>query len=246
MDKRNTTVSILCKLILLLLVMLIFSGAIFWINHMDRGGTSKWEEYLYKEEHFIDGVEAGNHAYLLISTQEGSEYGDYLIVLEQEKKGFHRIYKNDFQELRPWKIDLADVDGDGVMEIITVVTKTTRFDKEMKNRLFLFNFENNALVKKWTGSQIGGKWNQVYIGDLVSIPGEEIILVEETEQSLEKLVVYYWFDFGFLKLAESKEYQDIKEITICGDNQINMIYGADNQMECDLTLKDGKIIEVLR
>ncbi len=244
MKKRNTIVFGLWKLLLLLIVILCICGAIFKSGHMDRKGTSKWEEYLHKGETLIDGVEEGDLAYLIISTNGRTDYGNYFVILESEGKKYNRKYENNFQDLSPWKIDLADVDGDDVMEIITVVNKTTHYDKQIKNRLFLFNYENNALVKKWTGSQIGGNWNQVYIGDLVSIPGEEIILVEETEQKLEKLGVYYWFDFGFLKLAESEEYQNIKEITICGENLIRMIYGTENQIECYLTLKGGKIVEL--
>ena len=242
--KRNTNVSGLWKIILLSIVILSICGAIYKLSNMDRKGTSKWEGYLHKGETLIDVVEEGDLAYLLISTNGRTDYGNYLVIMESEETKYKRRYENNFQGLRPWKITVADVDGDGVMEIITVVNKTTHYDKEIKNRLFLFNYENNTLVKKWTGSQIGGNWNQVYIGDLVSIPGEEIILVEETEQKLEKLGVYYWFDFGFLKLAESEEYQNIKEIVICGDNLIRMIYGTENQVECDLTLKDGKIVEL--
>ncbi|MFT4145202.1 MAG: hypothetical protein QM644_12165 [Mobilitalea sp.] len=244
MIKRNIIVSNLWKSLLFCVVILIICGAIYKLNHMDRRGTSKWEEYLHKGETLIDGVEEGDLSYLIISTNGRTDYGNYLVILESEGAKYNRKYENNFHDLRPWKIDVADVDGDGIIEIITVVKKAAHYDKEIRNRLFLFNYENNVLVKKWTGSQIGGNWKQVYIGDLVSIPGEEIILVEQTEQKLEKLGVYYWFDFGFLKLAESKEYQNIKEITICGGNQIRMMYGTENQIECDLTLKDGKIVEL--
>ena len=244
--KRNTNVSGLWKIILLSIVILSICGAIYKLSHMDRKGTSKWEEYLHKGETLIDGAEEGELAYLLISTNGRTDYGNYLVIMESEGTKYKRRYENNFQDLRPWKIILADIDGDEIMEIITVVNKTTHYDKELKNRLFIFNYEKNALVKKWTGSQIGGAWNQVYIGDLVSIPGEEIILVEETEQKLEKLGVYYWFDFGFLKLAESKEYQDIQKVTICGENTIRMVYGLENELECDLTLKAGKVVEVPR
>ncbi len=246
MIKRNIIVPGLWKLLLLSIVILSIFGAIFKLSHMDRKGTSKWEEYLHKRETLIDGAEEGDLAYLLISTNGRTDYGNYLVIMESDGTKYNRKYENNFQDLRPWKITLADVDGDEIMEIITIVNKTTHYDKEIKNRLFIFNYENNALVKKWTGSQIGGAWNQIYIGDLVSIPGEEIILVEETEQKQEKLGVYYWFDFGFLKLAESEEYQEIQKVTIWGENKIRMVYGLKNEMECDMTIKDGKVVEVPR
>lgn len=203
------------------------------------------EAALQQKENIIDYVIEGTRAYAFISKEGRSDYGDFFVVFEQgADKGWTRVYENDFTGLRPWKIRLADIDGDGVEEIVTAVCKVTHFDPEEKNRLFVFNYEDNKLIKKWTGSEIAGRgnWNDFIVGDLLPIPGSEVIFIEQSENGEEHLGVYYWFNFGFQLLAKSGDYKDIQSITITGENLMQITYEGKHTAE--LTVKDGKIIAV--
>ena len=144
-----------------------------------------WKEFgisLGGKETVIDGVTDHTMAYMITSKEGRSDYGDTLVLFQKESdRKWRRIYDNDFTGLKPWKIVLSDIDGEGEKEIITAVRKTTRFDKKLKNRLFAFNFTEGKLVKKWTGSEVGGDWKEFITGDLVSTKGNELIFISKTK-----------------------------------------------------------------
>ena len=192
----------------------------------DMAGTRKrLEKALVEGEELIAYAVEKDTAYAFVSTTGDKKYGDRFLVLNrQEKEEWERFYENNFVGLKPWKLSLSDIDGDGEQELLTAVLKTTHYDKEEKNRLFIFNYRNGKLIKKWTGSDIAGRWENFITGELVNTKGEEIIFITEAENGQEKLLVYHWFDFGFLMLAQSEHYNDIVDAEIAGENQIRIIY----------------------
>ena len=196
---------------------------------------------LLPKEVLIDWSQNADDVYALVHSEGLQEYGDTLLVLREKDGIFTRVYENDFRELQPWKIDTADIDGDLEMEILVAVRKTTPYDKELKNRMFIFNYQEDVLVKKWTGSQIAGTWRDFYTEDLVDASGEEIILLEQLGEGLERIKVYYWFDFGFFLLGESGEYPSVKELIVAGENSIKVTLMEGPQI--NLIMKDGKLVE---
>lgn len=215
-------------------------------NSSDHFNIKTLEKTLPMEENIIDYVQDKTIVYSILSRSAGSDYGDLFAVFEMEKDGsWKRVYENDFQGLKPWKIELADLDGDGEKEILTAVRKATRFDQNEKNRLFVFNYKKGKLVKKWTGSDIAGTWEDFISGNLLSIPGEELIFVEKAENQEEKISIYYWFDFGFLRLAESKSYEDIQKLSILKENRIQISYKGEKKEKAELTVKEGEIVEII-
>lgn len=202
------------------------------------------ETVLQKKENVIDAVREDTLAYAILSKEGRTDYGDYLAVFEQiEDNSWNCIYENDFTGLKPWKLQLADIDGDGVTDILTAVQKTTHFDAEEKNRLFIFDFKENKLIKKWTGSQLAGngRWTDFTAGELLPIPGNELIFIEQSETGQEHLSIYYWFDFGFTLLAKSRDYKDIQKLSVIGENRMQITY--DDNKTAVLTVKDGIITE---
>ncbi len=200
----------------------------------------KLRSFLDKNELIVDYAISKNRAYVIVSRQKNSEYGDLLLILEDSGNNeWNRIYENDFTGLKPWKIITADIDGDGQEEILTAVRKTTIYDQNDENRLFVFNYSDNILVKKWTGSKIAGRWRSFYAGELLPIPGQELIFIEKKENGREQLSIYYWFDFGFIMLAKSDEYENITKLSISEENLIEIEY--DEKQTARLTVKEGKI-----
>lgn len=66
--------------------------------------------------------------------------------------------------LNEWKLpypvfqfQTGDVDGDGQVDALVGVIKTTRYHKEMGRRLFIFKQVNRKVRPLWLGSQLGGK-----------------------------------------------------------------------------------------
>jgi len=200
---------------------------------------------LKERETVIDYVQETTAVYAIISHSGRSDYGELLVIFQKNKSGiWERSYENDFKELKPWKIEVADIDGDGISEILTAVYKTTHFDEEERNRMFIFNYIDGILTKKWTGSDIAGNWNDFIVGDLLPMKGDELIFTQETDGKLEKISIYYWFDFGFLLLADSESYSDIQSVNILKENRLELKVSTGEKTRVILTLKDNKIVEV--
>lgn len=199
---------------------------------------------LKEQESLIDYAIKDSTAYTFISSTGRSDYGDSFAVFQEENTGVWKcIYENDFTELKPWKLELADVDGDGMTDILTGVRKTTYYDNTEKNRLFIFDYIDHKLVKKWTGSQIAGIWTDFAAGDLLEAKGDEIIFISQTEKGLERLKLFSWFDFGFLMLAESEEYEDITDLTMNEERHIQMTCHSEGEKKIILMVKDGRIVQ---
>lgn len=201
------------------------------------------EAVLQEEDTVMDFVWKDGTVYALVHRDGEAEDADIFTVFDQEPDGkWRRSYENDFAGIKPWKIGIADIDGNGEEEILIAVKKTAYFDQVEKNRMFIFNYTDGILAKKWTGSQIAGSWRDFYTADLVSASGCELIFIEQTEDGLEKIKVYHWFDFGFFLLAESDTYPYIKNLTIPGYNRIEItVQDGQTEETIVLTAKDGKL-----
>lgn len=209
------------KWIIMILILIVMTGLAVIRLRAGLVRQDKWEAFrpsLMHNEIIIDGVVEDASAFLITGKSGASSYGDTLAVFKKEDgKGWMRIYENDFKGLKPWKLELADIDGDGKQELLTAVHKTALFDKTQKNRLFIFRYDKGKLVKKWTGSEIAGEWSDFMAGDFMPAKGDELIFIQKIGKG-ERVSVYYWFGFGFLLFAESRDYPDILSVSVQDDS----------------------------
>jgi hypothetical protein len=219
MTKKNKLVRAVIIIVPLLLCISICCS-FTKTKQVKEAAWSEFKPVLDPGEIILEAVSDHALTYAITSKAGNRNYGDTLAVFEREEDGnFENIYENDFRKLKPWKIELADIDGDNQTEILTAVRKKTHFDQTEKNRMFIFNYRQGKLTKKWTGSKIAGDWENFAAGDLVSIKGDELTFIRKTETG-KRVSVYYWYNFGFLLLAESEDYPDIREINRLGENRI--------------------------
>lgn len=240
--------SVAFKRLLFVIVIIILA---VWLSAYGRQGVSfvdkisgELDRALSKTETILDYAEDGPVVYALVKRSGGLGEKIFFMVFNRTEDGeWVRGYENDFTSRKPWKLEAADIDGDGQKEILTAVRKPTTFDPTEKNRLFVFNYDGTVLYKQWTGSRIAGDWNDFYAGDLVSVPGDELIFVQQTEDQKEKISAYYWFDFGFFLLASSDGFEDIRNVSISGENRIRIVCQEGKKSETvTMMLQDGKII----
>lgn len=125
------------------------------------------------------------------------------------------------------------------------VNKPTYFDREINDRLFVFNWNGEKLYKKWTGTRLGYYLKDFYIIDLLDIKGEELIVIDKNQEGKERLLVYYWLDFGFQLLAESEFYDTIEEVNYLNNNLLGVVYiEQGKKITAKVMVKEGWIIEV--
>lgn len=189
----------------------------------------------------------------------GERHGDFLLVCdataeaEIKKHGYippekiqHRI---DLSAIKPLKVQLGDVNGDGVKEVAVCVYKTAEFHPIMAKRPFFFDLVDGNLIPVWLGSRLSRPFDDYILCDIDSDAIDEIISVEQLENDNRVIAVYNWRGFGFEMLTQSKEfdcklYFDTETAgREAGANIVNLIFSKDNHnTRLEFSLDNDNII----
>jgi hypothetical protein len=163
---------------------------------------------------------AGQAEMLFIITGDGGEwYGDHIAGYRMTDR-LNPVYSKDMAHYSPWRIQTADVDGDGVREISIGVYKTARFHPVMAKRPFIYNWDGGGLRPKWLGSRLSRPFTEYGFGDLDGDGKDEIIAVEILKDGQNTVQCYDWTGFGFEGLVESvpaQAYRGIKVVNTEAD-----------------------------
>ncbi len=152
---------------------------------------------------------------LIISAEEGENYGkDICFFTPSLKSGtlvIEQKYSNDFTSVKPWDIQVCDIDGDNIKDIYIGVYKSTPMYSAVENRPFFFNWDGEKFSKKWTGSKLEYPFETVIFDNVIGDTADEFIVVEYKENKM-CVSIYYWLDFGFVKFSESSTYPNITTV----------------------------------
>lgn len=158
--------------------------------------------------------EDGADEILLLTGKKDKFYGEYLVIFKpilDDIFSLEKIYFSDFSNLKPWEIEVCEIDGDGIQDIFVGVHKTTFYYPEKDNRPFFFNFKEGQLVKKWTGSKLRHPFEDVCFVDLLGDATDMLAVVEKYEEK-HIITLYRWFGFGFIIIGESKSFNYVNNI----------------------------------
>ena len=116
----------------------------------------------------------------------------------REDNGFTLRKEHDsLYWLNDWKLpypvyqyQTGDVDGDGHIDAIVGVIKSTRYYPEKARRIFIFKEINKKARPMWLGSKLGG-----ILEDFRFVNGK-IRALESTTDSLYAVSDYVWGGFG--------------------------------------------------
>lgn len=130
--------------------------------------------------------------------------------------------------LNPMKIQLGDVNGDGIAEVAICVYKTAKFHPVMDKRPFFFQLVDGNLIPIWLGSRLSRPFDDFILYDIDHNTIDEIIAIERLENGNRVFAAYNWRGFGFEMLAQSDEF----------DNELH--FGQDETQ--DFRIYEGSII----
>ena len=142
------------------------------------------------EAQVIDSASQANLSAEIISLD--CEYGSELRIKNKNEE-----FLIDVSDLKPWKIDLANVDG-GPIELALGVYKKTPFDQKFARRCFLYNidFKNQKLRPKLRISRLYNPIKDFNLCDLDGDGYDEIISIEKNLDGNYLFGVYDWTNFA--------------------------------------------------
>ena len=192
----------------------------------DEGFSKFIDEELFSYKIYnIDNDE--NDEILAISMHESKEYGsDFIIYDIEEADGTIKekeIYRQDFSDIKPWKVDACNLDNDGETDIFIGVYKDTVFYKDVRKRPFFYSWNGERLNKKWLGSFFTD-WDLVDIafGDYYNL-GYDLAAILEKNNDSYRIGYYKFIGFGFLNMDTSEIYTNVKSIETVREEDIDTL-----------------------
>jgi hypothetical protein len=146
-------------------------------------------------------------------TGAGERFGELLLVCDASARADmdalghippERVRRRiDLAEIKPMKVQLGDVNGDGLNEVAICVYKTAKFHPVMAKRPFFFDLVEGKLVPVWLGSRLSRPFDDYILYDIDAV--DEIISVERLENGDRAVAAYDWKGFGFEMRAQTAE-----------------------------------------
>lgn len=119
---------------------------------------------------------------------QGVTYGKYLSVYQEGR----RIYHKNYEKIRPWAIDIGDLENDGILDIYIGAYRATDY-YPLDKRPFFFEWRD-GMYQKWTGSYM----SPFELIDL-RVDGNKVITKEYNKDKYYQ-ATYMWQHFAFVQI----------------------------------------------
>ncbi len=126
---------------------------------------------------------------------------DYTVKLVTGKErplevwlGKQKITEGLRESYRPWKVMIADVDGDGIPEIVIGVYRKSNYTPAWARSIFVMTFDGKELIRKWMGSSMGRPLFDFTFGPEKT---KRLITIQEAIDGRQVLSCWDWSGFGF-------------------------------------------------
>ncbi len=162
--------------------------------------------YKLSEENILDykiydGDYDKNDELLVITKSPDSECGKDLAIYDltyEDRLQINEVFRQDFSDVKPWKIDACNLDNDGETDIFIGVYKDTAFYKDFRKRPFFYSWNGKNLNKKWLGSFFTD-WEliDVSFGDYFNRGYDAAAVLERSPSGEYRIGIYNFVGFGF-------------------------------------------------
>jgi hypothetical protein len=139
----------------------------------------------------------------------------------QVRRGRKVLWQGVPRAWKPWRLAIADVDGDGRPEIILGITKPTKFFAKPHNCLFIYGWDGERAFPKWLGSSLGRPFTDFLFVNTDEKSGDELIALETTLEGNKALALYRWNGFGFTLERQSATWKTAR-ILGTGNRRISL------------------------
>lgn len=182
------------------------------ISLLDSDGKVAAELSLEKEIVFGYAFDDSTGYLFCILGTDGDSYGKRIAVYRLKAGEIREIYYGE-ERYNPWKVLLADVDGDRQIDICVGVWKKTFFDPEYDNRLFVYDWDDERLFPKWLGSRLSSPFEDYDFSDIDGDGKIELIALEIQQNGLKRVMSYKWQSFGFTGFEVLYKDQTVKKLS---------------------------------
>ena len=142
---------------------------------------------------------------IILTKRRFNSYGREIIIFKLASP-IKEVYRKDLSDLKPWKVTIGDVDGDGRDEISIGVYKKTPLHQVMAKRPFIYYFEGNRLLPKWRGSRLSKPFDDYDFYDIDKDGVDELVSIELLESGEKVINTYKWKGFGFEGFCKLKAF----------------------------------------
>lgn len=123
-------------------------------------------------------------------------------------QGQRKLWEDVRRKWNPWRLDIADVDSDGILDIVVALDKSTKFLPDPHHTFFIYGFDGTRGRKKWLGSTLGRPFTDFRFA---AVRGKTILLtVDSLPDGTVTLASRTWNGFGFRHLGDHGTWNDLR------------------------------------
>jgi len=133
----------------------------------------------------------------------------------------------------PWRLFVADVDGDGAKDVIVGVWKKSPKDLVMAKRTFVYSWNGHRLLPLWLGSRLSRRFDDFAVVDVDRDGFAELFSLEIMGSGRHRIAEYRWKSFGYDWLGCTDEMTGVRALR-AGKTGIDMIMVDGKRKALDL------------